>query len=75
MLAPCRCALLGLGAGGSVIEVGGVLQLMGLLETARPRSGAVAQAVHADAAGEIQILLASGPAQAVVFQQSDGLRL
>ena len=67
-----------LAAGGSVIEVGGVLQLMGLLgDSLGPGQVAVAQAVDADAAGEIQILLALGALgiQAVAFSSAMGLRL
>ena len=65
-----------LAAGGSVIEVGGVLQLVGLLgDGLGPGQVAVAQAVHADAAGEIQILLALGALgiQAVALFQCNGV--
>ena len=50
-----------LAAGGGVVQVGGVLQFVGLLGHGfRPGQVTVAQAVDADAAGEVQILLALG---------------
>ena len=65
-----------LAAGGRVVEVGGVLQLMGLLGNGfGPVQITVAQTVDTDAAGKIQILLAFGPdgTQAVAFFQHDGV--
>ena len=61
---------------GRVVEVGGVLQLMGLLGNGfGPVQITVAQTVDTDAAGKIQILLAFGPdgAQTVAFFQHDGV--
>ena len=50
-----------LAAGGSVIQVGGVLQLVGLLRHGLgPGQVAVAQTVDADAAGKIKVFLALG---------------
>ena len=59
-----------LGAGSSVVEVGGVLQLVGLAgDGLGPLQIAVAQAVDPDAAGEVQIVLAFGAVgvEAVAF--------
>ena len=61
-----------LAAGGSIVQVGGVLQLVGLVgHGLGPSQVTVAQAVDADAAGEVQILLALGALgiQAVAFFQ------
>ena len=65
-----------LAAGGSVIQVGGVLQLVGLVgHGLGPGQVTVTQAVDADAAGEVQILLALGALgiQAVALFQHHGV--
>ena len=65
-----------LGAGSGVVEVGGVLELVGLLgNRLGPVQVAVAQAVHPDAAGEVQIILALGTigVEAVALLDDDGV--
>ena len=65
-----------LAAGGGIVEVGGVLQLMGLLgDGLGPRHVAVTQTVDADAAGEVEILLALGAfgVEAVALLEDDGV--
>ena len=65
-----------LAAGGSIVQVGGVLQLVGLVgHGLGPGQVTVAQAVDADAAGEVQILLALGALgiQAVALFQHHGV--
>ena len=65
-----------LAAGGRVVEVGCVLQLVGLLGNGLgPVHITIAQTVDADAAGEVQILLAFGAfgIQAVALFQRNGI--
>jgi len=65
-----------LAAGRGVVKVRGMLQLVGLLGNGLgPVQITVAKAVHANAAGKIQILLAlwACGAQAVAFFQHDGV--
>ena len=65
-----------LAAGGGIVEVGGVLQLMGLLgDGLGPRHVAVTQTVDADAAGEVEILLSlrAFGVEAVALLEDDGV--
>src|SRR5699024_5880084 len=65
-----------LGAGAGIVKIGGVLELMGLVgHRLGPAQIAVAQAVHPDAAGEVQIFLALGAlgVHAGAFFNDDGV--